>query len=212
MTASAIEQPARARPLGAILPAIFWGTALRAKVTAGLVILILWQVGVTLFAPAFVATPIGVIIAFPEVVTSQIFLRASAGTLVAVFQGLAIALVVGTVVGVGDGADEGVRPGPQFLCRRVLHHADDRVAAADHHLVRLWRRRATGDDHFRRVLLDRDQCARWCAFGAAGISGGLQGLPCKGAVRLVRHHGVFPRCPTSSPASASRPAGPWWPR
>lgn len=103
MTAGALERPLRSRSLGAGLSGIFWGTALRAKVTAGVIILLIWQVGVTLFAPAFVATPVGVAIAFPSVITSEVFLRASAGTLTAVFQGLAIALVTGTVVGVAMG-------------------------------------------------------------------------------------------------------------
>ena len=103
MTTDALTQPADSRSMGSLLSNIFWGTSLRAKVTAGILILLVWQVGVTLFAPSFVATPIGVALAFPGVVTSKVFLIASKGTLLAVFQGLAIALVFGTVVGVAMG-------------------------------------------------------------------------------------------------------------
>ena len=103
MTTDALTQPAESRSIGLLLSNVFWGTSLRAKVTAGVLILLVWQVGVTLFAPSFVATPIGVALAFPGVVTSKVFLIASKGTLLAVFQGLAIALVFGTVVGVAMG-------------------------------------------------------------------------------------------------------------
>ena len=103
MTTGALTQPAESRPVGSLLANMFWGTSFRAKLTAGIVILLIWQVGVTLFAPAFVATPIGVAMAFPSVITSKVFLVASKGTLFAVFQGLAIALVFGTVVGVAMG-------------------------------------------------------------------------------------------------------------
>jgi len=85
------------------LPNALWGTPLRAKLFAGAVILIVWQVGVGLFAANFVAKPIGVIMAFPSVITNPLFLEASASTLLAVVQGLAIALVAGTVVGVAMG-------------------------------------------------------------------------------------------------------------
>lgn len=103
MTTQTLSRPGSIQPLRDTVSSLLWGTALRAKLTAGIIILLAWQVGVSLFAPAFVATPIGVAIAFPGVVTSEIFLRASAGTLTAVFQGLAIALVAGTFVGVAMG-------------------------------------------------------------------------------------------------------------
>ena len=103
MTANTLDQPVARRSAGAGLGHLLWGTPLRAKLFAGFLILALWQVGVSLFAPPFVATPIGVALAFPEVIVSSQFLRASGGTLFAVFQGLAIALVAGTVVGVAMG-------------------------------------------------------------------------------------------------------------
>lgn len=103
MTASALDRGAAAHAGPPAVARLLWGTPLRAKLFAGLIILALWQFGVMLFAPAFVATPIGVAMAFPGVVTSQQFLVASGGTLQAVLKGLAIALVAGTVVGVAMG-------------------------------------------------------------------------------------------------------------
>lgn len=82
---------------------LLWGSSFMAKLTAGALILIVWQVGVMLFAPAFVAKPINVAGVFPKVLMDPAFQAASFSTLFAVFQGLAIALVAGTIVGVAMG-------------------------------------------------------------------------------------------------------------
>jgi len=73
------------------------------KIVAGLVILVAWQVGVAALAPRFVAKPLGIISAFPQVVTDRAFLEAVASTLGAVLQGLAIATAAGVVVGIAMG-------------------------------------------------------------------------------------------------------------
>lgn len=73
------------------------------KLLVGLVILAIWQVGVAAFAPPFVAKPINVIGVFPRVIVDPGFLSATFNTLSAVVQGLLIALVAGTVVGVAMG-------------------------------------------------------------------------------------------------------------
>jgi ABC-type nitrate/sulfonate/bicarbonate transport system permease component len=73
------------------------------KVLAGLVILAVWQFGVMAFAPSFVAKPLNVIAVFPSVIVEQEFLEASVNTLMAVFQGLSIALVFGVLVGIAMG-------------------------------------------------------------------------------------------------------------
>ncbi len=82
---------------------LLWGTRLRAKLFAGVIILLIWQVGVTLFAPAFVAKPIGVALVFFSVLSNATFQAAALDTLTAVLQGLAIALVAGTIVGIAMG-------------------------------------------------------------------------------------------------------------
>ena len=82
---------------------ILWGTPVRAKLFAGLMILAVWQVGVALFAANFVAKPLNIIQVFPKVLADPAFQDAAISTLTAVFQGLAIALVAGTIVGVAMG-------------------------------------------------------------------------------------------------------------
>ena len=82
---------------------ILWGTPVRAKLFAGLMILAAWQVGVALFAANFVAKPLNIIQVFPKVLADPAFQDAAISTLTAVFQGLAIALVAGTIVGVAMG-------------------------------------------------------------------------------------------------------------
>ena len=76
---------------------------LRDKIIAGIVILVAWQVGVQTFAAKFVAKPLNIIDVFPTVISDPDFLAAAAATLLAVVQGLFIALILGTVVGVAMG-------------------------------------------------------------------------------------------------------------
>lgn len=75
------------------------GGDLSVKILAGLVITVLWQVVVGALAPAYVAKPIGIVAAIPKVIASTAFLKAAWSTLWAVLQGLAIAVVIGTAVG-----------------------------------------------------------------------------------------------------------------
>lgn len=69
------------------------------RVWAGVAILLIWEITVRAFAPAYVATPSGIVRAIPHVVTDPAFLAGCGITLAAVIEGLAIALVVGTVLG-----------------------------------------------------------------------------------------------------------------
>jgi ABC-type nitrate/sulfonate/bicarbonate transport system permease component len=82
---------------------LLWGTPLRAKIFAGALILIVWQVGVSLFAANFVAKPINILKVFPKVIVDPAFQNASISTLSAVVQGVIIALIAGTIVGVAMG-------------------------------------------------------------------------------------------------------------
>jgi ABC-type nitrate/sulfonate/bicarbonate transport system permease component len=54
---------------------------------------------VRLLAPAYVAKPTTVLMVAPHVLTDPVFLRATGNTLAAVAEGLAIALMFGTVIG-----------------------------------------------------------------------------------------------------------------
>src|SRR6266851_5681725 len=83
---------ARAAPSAAVL-----------RLIAGLAILLLWEGVVRVSAPAYVAKPSGIIAAIPAVIVRPEFLTATAQTLVAVAEGLAIALVLGTLIGLAMG-------------------------------------------------------------------------------------------------------------
>jgi ABC-type nitrate/sulfonate/bicarbonate transport system permease component len=69
------------------------------RLIAGVTILALWEGVVRAFAPAYVAKPSGIVMAIPKVIVDPAFLNASFVTLSAVAQGLAIALVFGTMIG-----------------------------------------------------------------------------------------------------------------
>jgi NitT/TauT family transport system permease protein len=75
-----------------------YGTFLPRLVT-GLGILLMWELVVRAFAPAYVAKPSTVVTAIPHVIVDPAFLTATGQTLGAVAEGLAIALVVGTGIG-----------------------------------------------------------------------------------------------------------------
>lgn len=73
------------------------------KIAGGLFILGSWELIVGALAPAYVARPSGILRVLPATVVSAPVLSGAATTLWAVTQGLAIALVLGTVVGLGMG-------------------------------------------------------------------------------------------------------------
>ncbi len=85
------------------IPWLLWGSPLRAKLFAGAIILAVWQFGVAAFAAKFVAKPINVVQVFPKVLSDPLFQQAAWSTLSAIFQGLFIALVAGTIVGIAMG-------------------------------------------------------------------------------------------------------------
>jgi ABC-type nitrate/sulfonate/bicarbonate transport system permease component len=70
------------------------------RLITGLTIVLVWEFVVRAFAPAYVAKPSTVLMAIPRVLVDPAFLKATGATVVAVTQGLAIALVFGIVIGV----------------------------------------------------------------------------------------------------------------
>jgi len=74
------------------------GTALP-RLICGLVILLAWEFVVRALAPGYVAKPTTVVMAIPHVITDSVFLKATAASLTAVAEGLAVALVFGTIIG-----------------------------------------------------------------------------------------------------------------
>lgn len=84
------------------------------RLLAGLAILLLWEGVVRAYAPPYVAKPSTVTAAIPRVIVDPKFLEATAVTLTAVVQGLAIALVLGTVIGLAIGRSQ--------IADRALRH------------------------------------------------------------------------------------------
>jgi ABC-type nitrate/sulfonate/bicarbonate transport system permease component len=69
------------------------------RIVVGVAILLLWEFIVRALAPAYVAKPSTVVMAIPRVITDPAFLGATGQTLLAVAEGLAVALVIGTIIG-----------------------------------------------------------------------------------------------------------------
>jgi len=89
-------------------------TDTQARIVCGLVVLLLWELVVRAFAPAYVAKPTGVVMAIPKVIVDPAFLEATSVTLIACAQGLAISIVAGTVLGLAMGRS--------ILVDRTLRH------------------------------------------------------------------------------------------
>jgi ABC-type nitrate/sulfonate/bicarbonate transport system permease component len=89
------------RPPTRLASLVSWDAATR--VIAGVVILLTWEFAAYLWAPPFVARPSAIAAAFPKVMMSAQFWRMAGSTLGAVVEGLAIAFVAGTLVGVAIG-------------------------------------------------------------------------------------------------------------
>ena len=89
-------------------------TALIARVLTGVAILLLWEAVVRAFAPGYVAKPSTIFMAIPKVIADPAFRQAAADTLLAVAEGLLIAIVFGTLIGLMMGRSQ--------LAERLLRH------------------------------------------------------------------------------------------
>jgi ABC-type nitrate/sulfonate/bicarbonate transport system permease component len=81
------------------------------RLVTGLALLLLWELVVRAFAPAYVAKPTTVVMAIPRVIVDPAFLRATGVTLAAVAEGLAIALIAGTIIGLAMGRSSALERG-----------------------------------------------------------------------------------------------------
>lgn len=104
------------------------------KLVAGVVLLGAWELVVRGFAPAYVATPSGVLRALPAVLASPAFWTAAGATLGAVAHGLAISIVAGTAVGLMMGRVRPVEYGLRYYVNSLF--ATPMVAVLP--LVTLW--------------------------------------------------------------------------
>jgi ABC-type nitrate/sulfonate/bicarbonate transport system permease component len=99
-TGPAADVPsATARPMSERPARAWYRRPLVVRLVAGLIILAVWQLVVDAFAQDYVARPTGVIRVIPSVLTEKLFLSDIVTTLAAVTEGLAIAVVLGTAVG-----------------------------------------------------------------------------------------------------------------
>jgi ABC-type nitrate/sulfonate/bicarbonate transport system permease component len=69
------------------------------RLITGLALLLIWEIAVRMLAPPYVAKPSSVLLAVPQVVADPKFQEATVNTLLAVAEGLAIALLFGTIIG-----------------------------------------------------------------------------------------------------------------
>jgi ABC-type nitrate/sulfonate/bicarbonate transport system permease component len=99
--------------IGAVATSSRINATLVPRLITGLLILVVWELVVRAFAPAYVAKPTTVVLAIPRVIVDPAFLSATGSTLLAVAEGLAIALIAGTAIGLLMGrspvAERGLR-------------------------------------------------------------------------------------------------------
>ena len=124
-------------------------------------------------APAYVAKPTTVILAIPQVLTEPAFLKALGSSLMAVAEGLAIAIVIGTILGLLMGRSTTFDRIFRRVHQLLLRDADDRRVAAVLAVVRLFERRSDRDHHLRRDFRHHNECCGRSPLGAARISGSL---------------------------------------
>lgn len=115
MTDSSLPIPVRITSAAPATAFARWTSgSLLPRLLAGLTIMLAWEMVVRLWAPSYVAKPTTIALAIPRVIVDPAFLSATATTLVAVMEGLAIALVFGTLVG--------LLVGRSTLADRALRH------------------------------------------------------------------------------------------
>jgi ABC-type nitrate/sulfonate/bicarbonate transport system permease component len=73
------------------------------RVVAGIMLLALWELLVVWLAPSYVARPSGVVRVIPSVLSSSLFWTDARLTVAAIFEGLAVGVVLGVAVGLTMG-------------------------------------------------------------------------------------------------------------
>ncbi|MGB6350540.1 MAG: ABC transporter permease [Pseudolabrys sp.] len=94
--------------------ATLWSGTFVPRLIVGFVIVLIWELVVRGFAPAYVAKPTTVVAAIPHVIVDPAFLHATGATLAAVAEGLVIALIFGTIIGLLMGRSP--------VCERAIRH------------------------------------------------------------------------------------------
>jgi len=104
------------------------------KLLAGLALLLVWEGVVRALAPAYVAKPTGIVKVLVRVTGDPQFLAAAGSTLSSVFAGLAVAVVLGTAVGLAMGRVAPVEQGLRYYVNSLF--ATPMIAILP--LVTLW--------------------------------------------------------------------------
>lgn len=86
-------------PAASARPPRRWRAAVGLPLAAGVGLLAVWQLLVGAFAPSYIATPIDTVRAIPAVLGDVQFRSDAGSTLLAVLEGLVIAVIAGTVLG-----------------------------------------------------------------------------------------------------------------
>jgi NitT/TauT family transport system permease protein len=118
MSASAIDVSVPAPVKGTTAAATGrWRATLLPRLITGFAILLAWELVVRWFAPAYVAKPTTVVLAIPRVIVDPAFLTATGQTLGAVAEGLIVALIAGTAIGLTMGRSV-------FFERAIRHYVN----------------------------------------------------------------------------------------
>lgn len=126
-----LEPPAAGLALGAKR---LLASPLALKIGAGIALLLAWEAVVRVFAPAYVARPTGIVQVFLTVISNPQFLAAAGATLLAVVEGLVIAILLGMAVGLAMGRVTVVERGLRYYVNSLF--ATPMVAVLP--LVTLW--------------------------------------------------------------------------
>ena len=157
------------------------------RVITGFAILLTWELVVRAFAPAYVAKPTTVILAIPKVITEPAFLQALGSSLAAVAEGLAITIVIGTVLGLLMGRSTTF----DRIFRVHINFFNAMPMIVVLPLFSLWfgyssaARIAT--IIFRRHLRHHHECRGRSSFGAARVSGSFPFIQIRTAADADRY-------------------------
>ena len=163
-------QPVALTPRAAAGVRLRWSSDTAVRIAAGIVILLLWEFGCGCGRRRSSRARAGIVAVFPTVIANPEFWRMAGATLGAVFEGLAIAFVAGTILGVAIGRISFVDRFTFDLHQRILRRADDGDPAAVVACGSASRRHARlATVVFASLLLDCRQRLRRRALGAAGI-------------------------------------------
>ena len=155
MSETALTATTTVAPAAPAKPASRFYDTFLPRLIVGAIILLLWEGVVRAFAPAYVAKPSTVALAIPKVIVDPAFLKATGITLSAVAQGLAIALVFGTIIGLLMGRSPAIE-------RAIRHYVNGFYAIPMIVVLPLSTQVYPGFKRWRITLSARDRLLKPC--------------------------------------------------